>query len=268
VLVFASAMAERRFSGRRFPLLVAHRGDPLRRAENSIEGFVSALHAGADAVEFDVRLTRDAEPVIMHDADVARTTDGRGLVHELTLADVRSLRLLGTSRVPTVAEVLEVVGSLGGGVDIEIKNLPGDPGFEPEAERTLEATLFALREARFSGSVVISSFNPATIRRSAELAPEVPTGLLIIDAVDPSDALSAAIAEAHDFLLPSVSSLLDAGPALIRRAHASGVRVGAWTADDPGTVRRLLEWGIDAVATNDPAMAVVAREAWRAERER
>jgi glycerophosphoryl diester phosphodiesterase len=234
VLVFAGAMAEQRFSDGPSPVLVAHRGDPLRHPENSIEGFISALRAGADAVEFDVRLTRDAKPVVMHDADVARTTDGSGLVHELTLAEVRALRLDGTSRVPTLAEALEAVGSLGGGVDIEIKNLPGEPGFEPEAERTLEATLSALRDARLSGSLVISSFNPVTIRRCVELAPEVPTGLLIIDAVDPSDALGAAIAGAYTFIL----------------------------------VRRLLEWGIDALATNDPAMAAGAREAWRASRAR
>jgi glycerophosphoryl diester phosphodiesterase len=261
-------MAERRFSDAPFPAVVAHRGDPLRHPENSIEGFISALRAGANAVEFDVRLTRDAEPVIMHDPDVARTTDGRGLVHELTLAEIRDLRLVGTSRVPTLAEALDAVSSLGGGVDIEIKNLPGEPDFEPEAERTLEATLSVLREARFSGSVLISSFNPTTIKRSIELAPEVWTGLLIIDAVDPSDALFAAIAEGYAFILPSVPSLVDAGPALIRRAHEADVRVGAWTADDPEMVRRLLGWGIDAVATNDPAMAAVAREAWRAERGR
>jgi glycerophosphoryl diester phosphodiesterase len=216
-------------------------------------------------VEFDVRLTRDAVPVIMHDADVSRTTDGRGLVHELTLEEIRRLSLRGTSRVPTLAEALEAVGSLGGGVDIEIKNLPGEPGFEAEAERTLEATLSTLHGARFAGSVVISSFNPATIRRSAELAPGVARGLLIIDAVDPFDALGAAIAEAHAFILPSVASLADAGPALIRAAHEAGVRVGAWTADDRGTVRRLLEWGVDAIATNDPALAAATRLAWRAE---
>ena len=75
-----------------------------------------------------------------------------------------------------MAESLEAVGSLGGGVDIEIKNLPGEPGFEAEAERALEATLSALRDARFAGPVVISSFNPATIRRSVELAPDVSRG--------------------------------------------------------------------------------------------
>lgn len=266
--VFRGAMAERRFSDGSFPILVAHRGDPRRHPENSIEGFISALRTGADAVEFDVRLTRDASPVIMHDADVARTTDGRGLVRDLTLAEIRSLRLDGTSRIPTLAEALEVVGALGGGVDVEIKNLPGEPDFEPGAERTLEATLVALREARFPGSVVISSFNPATIRRSAELAPEVPIGLLIIDAVDPFDALGAAIEETYAFILPSVASLVDAGPQLVQSAHEAGVRVGAWTADDPGTVRRLLEWEVDAVATNDPAMAAMTREAWRAERGR
>ena len=57
----------------------------------------------------------------------------------------------------------------------------------------------------------------------------------------------------------------ESGPALIHAAHEAGVRVGAWTADDPGTVRRLLEWGVDAIATNDPALAAAARLAWRAE---
>jgi glycerophosphoryl diester phosphodiesterase len=259
-------MAERRFSDAAFPLLVAHRGDPLRHPENSVQGFISALRTGVDAVEFDVRLTSDAVPVIMHDADVSRTTNGRGLVHELTLEEIRRLSLAGTSGVvPTLAEALEAVASLGGGVDIEIKNVPGEPGFEAEAERTLEATLSALRGARFAGPVVISSFNPATIRRSVELAPGVATGLLIIDAVNPFDALAAAIAEAHAFILPSVASLADAGPALIRAAHESGVRVGGWTADDPATLRRLLEWNIDAVATNDPALAAAVRRAWRAD---
>ena len=264
MLVFPDAMAERRFSDDAFPILVAHRGDPLRHPENSVEGFISALRTGVEAVEFDVRLTLDAVPVIMHDADVSRTTDGRGLVHELTLEEIRRLKLAGTIRVPTLAEALEAVGSLGGGVDIEIKNLPGEPGFEAGAERALEATLSALRGARFAGSVVISSFNPATIGRSVELAPDVATGLLIIDAVDPFDALGAAIVEAHAFILPSVASLVDAGPALIRAAHVAGIRVGAWTADDPGTVRRLLEWDVDAIATNDPALAAATRLAWRA----
>jgi glycerophosphoryl diester phosphodiesterase len=261
-------MAERRFSDESFPLLVAHRGDPLRHPENSIEGFLSALRLGADAVEFDVRLTRDSVPVIMHDADVSRTTDGRGLVHELTLSEIQTLRLGATSRVPTLDDALEAVGSLGGGVDIEVKNLPGEPGFEADAERTLEATLSALRRGRFAGSVVITSFNPATIGRSAEVAPEIPTGLLIIDAVNPFDALGAAIAQSHAFILPSVASLVDAGPALIHAAHEAGVRVGAWTADDPATIRRLLEGEVDAVATNDPPLAAAAREAWRAERGR
>ena len=100
VLVFPDAMAERRFSDAAFPILVAHRGDPLRHPENSVEGFISALRTGVDAVEFDVRLTRDAVPVIMHDADVSRTTDGRGLVHELTLEEIRRLSLRGNEPGP------------------------------------------------------------------------------------------------------------------------------------------------------------------------
>ena len=257
-------MAERRFSGSAAPLIVAHRGDPRRHAENSLAGFRSALDAGADAVELDVRLTLDGIPVVMHDADISRTTDGVGFVHETTLEELRRLRLAGEAdeRPPTLREALHAVAERGGGLDIEIKNVPGDPAYEPEHERTLEATLQELlrEELRF---VLISSFNPATLRRSRELAPKVPTGLLIVDAVDPGPALDAARIEGHAYLLPSVAALTAAGPRLVADAEKAGVRIGTWNADDPATVERLRSWNVAAIATNDPGMAAATLRASR-----
>jgi glycerophosphoryl diester phosphodiesterase len=261
-------MAERRFSLLSPPIVVGHRGNPRRHAENSLVGLVSAIESGADAVELDVRLTADEVPVVLHDADVARTTDGGGLVHTLELEQVRRLRLAGAAaeRVPTLREALRAVDGASGGIDIEIKNVPGDPAYEPDAERSLDATVAELALTRFSGPVVISSFNPSTIRRSRVIAPDVMTGLLVVDAVDPRHALEAAAVDGHGLLLPSVSSLHTAGRAIVEDAHARGVRVGAWNADDAETVRWLLEWGVDAIATNDPALAVSVRERWLAER--
>jgi glycerophosphoryl diester phosphodiesterase len=260
-------MAERRFSEFSPPIVVGHRGNPRRYVENSLAGLVSAIEAGADAVELDVRLTADGVPVVMHDADVARTTDGRGLVHTLELEQVRRLRLSGAAEpVPTLHEALRAVDAASGGIDIEIKNVPGDPAYEPDAERSLDATLAELASTRFSGPVVISSFNPSTIRRSRVLAPDLVTGLLVVDAVDPRHALEAAAVDGHGLLLPSVSSLGNAGRTIVEDAHARGVLVGAWNADDEGTVRWLLEWDVDAIATNDPALAASVRERWLAER--
>jgi glycerophosphoryl diester phosphodiesterase len=74
-------------------VVVAHRGDSTHVAENTVEAFESAIELGAEAVEFDVRMTSDGVAVVMHDADVARTTDGSGLVRSMTLERVRRLRI-------------------------------------------------------------------------------------------------------------------------------------------------------------------------------
>ena len=73
--------------------MVAHRGASAREAENTIPAFESAVAAGADVVEFDVRMTADDVAVIMHDPDVSRTTNGTGLVRDLSLADIKTLRI-------------------------------------------------------------------------------------------------------------------------------------------------------------------------------
>jgi glycerophosphoryl diester phosphodiesterase len=83
--------------------VVAHRGDPSEAApENTLAAFGSALDAGADAVEFDVRLTADGVPVVIHDAAVDRTTEGTGIVRSMTVAEVKRLRIAGGHEIPTL----------------------------------------------------------------------------------------------------------------------------------------------------------------------
>ena len=250
-------MAERPFNATPTPLVVAHRGDPRRHPENSVLGFLAALDAGADAVELDVRLTRDGVPVVIHDATVDRTTDGTGLVRGMTLAELRRLRLRGggpVDVVPTLREALDAIAGAGGGVDVEVKNIPGDPDFDGPDEGLLLATLEELSTSSPS-DVLVTSFNPSTLRRCREADGAIATGLLTIDAVDPMDGLAAASSEGHAFVLPSVRAIEGRERALASAAHAAGVRLGAWTADDPATVSRLASAGLDAIATNDPAMA-------------
>jgi len=120
-----------------FPLVVAHRGASATHPENTLEAFEAAVRAGAKMVEFDVRLTADGVPVVLHDADVSRTTDGRGLVHELTFEELRRFsagRWEGRRlTVPSLREVLELLSGRAG-VDIEVKHLPGEPGYDPSRE--------------------------------------------------------------------------------------------------------------------------------------
>jgi glycerophosphoryl diester phosphodiesterase len=239
------------------PLVVAHRGASLEQPENTIEAFEAAIDAGADAVEFDVRMTADGHAVVMHDPDVSRTTDGTGLVSEMTLEEIRKLG------VPTLRESLECLAGRAA-ADIEIKNLPGEPGFTPEREAAVEATLDALDAVSFPGQVIVSSFNPASLAHSRALRPDVPTGLLTEYGVDAEEALTRAVEQGHPWGLPFVLKVLEADDGFSDRVHAAGTLLGVWIADDPETARRLFELGADAVATNDPRAIVLARDAVQA----
>lgn len=260
-------MADRRFSDDAFPLIVAHRGASSTHPENTLPAFDAAIALGAHAIELDVRLSADGVPVVMHDADVARTTDGTGLVHELTSDQLAALNA-GTAEEPTpvprLAEVL-VLASGRAGVAVEIKNNPGDPGFQLDGERVVELALAEVDRAGFAGPVLLLSFNPRSIDRARSIAPDVATGFLTTDLVDPREALAHVVRAGHDFYLPGSRALLPAGEGFVDEAHRAGVRVGTWTIDDPALIRQIIGWGVDAVATNDPALGVTALEGIEAE---
>ena len=245
-----------------FPLVVGHRGSAATHPENTLPSFRAAIDAGADAVELDVRVSADGVAVVMHDADVGRTTSGSGLVHELTLAELKRLDASGgwggTHEVPTLAEVLELASGRVA-VNLEIKNLPGEPGFDGPVEAAVEAAIGDLERVGFADPVLVTSFNWSSIERSRALAPDLPTGFLSLAAVAPVAALDYVRQAGHPFVLPSVLALRPAGPGFVDEAHRHGVRVGTWTVDDPETVAELFAWGVDAVATNDPAAAVAVR---------
>jgi glycerophosphoryl diester phosphodiesterase len=144
-------------------------------------------------------------------------------------------------------------------VDVEIKNIPGEPDFDGTSERAVEATLRALDDVGFAGSVLLSSFNPLSIAQARRLAPEIPTGLLTTEDVDARVAFRFAREQGHGWVLPSAGTVLAAGSLLADEVHASGMRLGTWIIDDPAVAIDLMSANVDAVATNDPAAIVAAR---------
>jgi glycerophosphoryl diester phosphodiesterase len=250
-------MVDHAFPPDAFPVIVAHRGASSTHPENTLSAFRAALELGAPVVELDVRLTADDVAVVMHDADVSRTTDGEGLVHELPAERVLTLNA-GTADapepVPTLRQALELISGRAA-VALEIKNLPGDPGYSKD-EAIVEATHAELARSGFEGPVLVLSFNPRSVEASRAIAPGVPTGFLATAPVEPSEALAYAAGAGHDLVLPSARSLIPAGPSFVEEAHAAGVRVGTWTVDDAETLRMLLDRGVDAIASNDPAMGL------------
>jgi glycerophosphoryl diester phosphodiesterase len=264
-------MAERGFSNDLpFPLVVAHRGASAEQPENTLRAFEAAVDLGADAVEFDVRMSADGHAVVVHDPAVDRTTDGHGLVRDLTLVELKGLRVRSPNgreggdqeEIPTLEETLALLSGRVA-VDVEIKNIPGEPDHDADRQDVVDATLRALDRAGFSGAVLISSFNPSSIAHARAAAPDVPTGLLAVQAMPVVDALRLATEGGHGWVLPAARSVLEGGRDLVAAAHGAGLRLGTWIVDDPDEAARLTSWGLDAVATNDPRSIVPAVEAAR-----
>jgi len=238
---------------------VAHRGDPRSATENTVAAFEAALDAGADAVEFDVRLTADGVPVVLHDPRVDRTTDGTGIVRALPLAAVKRLRTPDGHEVPTLEEALVPLSGRAM-ADVELKNVPGEPDHDPDgAAATVEATVAAIERTRFAGEVLISSFDPGALARVRASAPSLPTGLLAIEQADPFAALEAARHGEHAWALPAAIGLLADPAGVVSAAREAGLLLGTWVVDDPETALRLFDAGVDAVATNDPRAVATAR---------
>jgi glycerophosphoryl diester phosphodiesterase len=253
-------VSERRFSQAAPGLIVAHRGASAERPENTLSAFETAIDVGAPAIEFDVRMTADGQAVVIHDSSVDRTTDGSGDVRSMTLDDVRALRIGGgeeTERVPTLEDVLRLASGRVA-VDVEIKNIPGEPDFDAEREPAVEALHRALDDVGFVGIVIVSSFNPRSIAASKALRPEVPTGLLTEYSVDAEAALTYAAAEGHAWVLPFLGKVRESGPGLPGAVHGAGLLLGTWLTDDPDEAIGLFASGVDAVATNDPRGVVAA----------
>ena len=100
-----------------------------------------------------MRLTADGVPVISHDADVSRRTDGSGFVHELTLAEIKRLDAGGGAEVPTLLDALDLLTGRAG-IDIEIKNIPGDPDFDSPREALAEEVVKIVDELEIAESML------------------------------------------------------------------------------------------------------------------
>jgi glycerophosphoryl diester phosphodiesterase len=229
------------------PLVVGHRGASGYAPENTLASFELALEQGADVVEMDVHLSRDGEVVVIHDEQLERTTDGRGLVGEHSLAELRRLdagswfdpRFAG-QRIPSLAEVLEWAAGRAH-LAIEIKNGPCSyQGIEAKVVALLDR--YGMRQR-----ALVISFDHHALRRVRALDREVATGVLYVGRpLDPhplAQAVGAQVVEPHWSFVTSDD---------VAAAHAAGLRVSTWATSDPAVLRSLIAAAVDGIATDHP----------------
>lgn len=218
--------------------VIAHRGASSGHPENTIEAFASARSEGADWVELDVRRTADHVLVVHHDAHLA---DGSVIV-DTQAADL-------PESVPTLAQALEACDGMG--VNIEIKNLPGDPDWD--AEHQISAAVAGLAVAyRDYDALLITSFTMDTVGRIGHIDPSIPCGLLVADAAGLPQAMDWSASVGLKAFNP-YAPLVDA--ALVSRAHGAGLSVNVWTVNDERRIVEMIELGVDGIITDDPAVA-------------
>lgn len=210
---------------------VAHRGDPYRFRENTIASLRSALRCGADAVETDVRLTRDGVPVLLHDETLKRLWQQDRPLRALSAQEVHGLT---EGRVPTLAEALAATDG-----SRLMLDLPGGPG-----ERAVRRIVDVVRECGAADRVYYCAGPVAMLAvRAADPAAEI--ALTWTTAAPPRPALLAAV---RPRWLNYRFGLVDR--ALAERVHRDGHLLSVWTPDTRRSMRRLIALGVDSITTN------------------
>jgi len=218
--------------------VLAHRGAAQQAPENTIAAFIDARRLGADGVELDVRISRDGAFVVHHDAAIP----GIGPINECNVVDL-------PASVPLLSAALEACEGLL--VNVEIKNDPGEPGFDPT--RAVAAHVVDEVVALDSGAeILISSFDLACVRAAKSAGPGLAVGFLTGLGADLNVALEQVVEAGLDALHPFV---LDVSEGFVREAHAAGIAVNTWTVDAEADLVRMRDFGVDAVITDDVALA-------------
>ena len=224
--------------------LVAHRGSSKLRPEQTAAAYTLAIEQGADALECYVRLTRDGHLVCVHDRTVDRTSDGTGVVSELTLAQLSAMDFGGEAGVLTLRALLGMVADSGHSLFIETKHPVRYAGrVEAELVALLDEHGLAAPAAKDESPVVVMSFSSRAVLRVRERAPRLPT-VLLVDRRWPW--LRDGIA---DYTGPSLR-LLRTDPDYVERA---GHDVYCWTVETADDARFCRDIGVRWLATNDPA---------------
>lgn len=238
-------------------LVIAHRGNRIAAPENTVTALRQAVDLGADAIEFDVRLTRDGIPVLLHDAELDRTTDARGRIGGYLLSELESVNagarfaaIDGSQHpIPTLEEVLDAFRATP--MVIEVKE-----------RRAAEPTERLVRKFGLQMRILIGSAERGvmewfyrtglpTCASMLDAALLIPIALLGLTPAKPRYDVLSVTPEYHGFRIPI--------PRMARAARRVGVPTQVWTVNDPSEARFLWAEGISGIVTDDPAALLRAR---------
>ena len=255
----------------KIPLIIGHRGASAVAPENTMAAFREAIAAGADGIEFDIRLTRDSVPVVIHDSTLRRTGGLPSRVADLTWAEVARVNVgswfaqkknlpsgpFAKETVPSLADLLTLFNSNTATLFLEMKC------DSPSEQRPLaEACLRLIDEYSMKERVIIECFQLAALQIIKEIDPDVKTVALFEPAFSNPSVLSdqRIINQAAEVGAAALALHYRlARKSLVEKAKLAGLKIAVWTVDDPTWIETARAIGIDALITNDPAAMLAAR---------
>lgn len=280
--------------------VTGHRGASKYAPENTLASFALAAKLKADYAELDVQLTKDGEVLICHDDSVNRTSNGKGKVASLTLAQLKELDAgswkdpkFAGERFPTLREALELSAREGVGLYIEIKDINNkkdrpleqqllklaqgrtlaDPAFAREAMKAIEEaktpnlaltrkTIALVREAKAEKRVIIHAFPPVACAVVRVEAPEL--RIEYLGSNNPKKPKDWQLYLGLDKVLDAAGCNLETKsvtPELVKQFHAEGKTVAVWTVDEEAEIRRQAGMGVDVIISNRPDVVLkIVRE--------
>ena len=250
-------------------MVIAHQGGDGIFPGDTLYAFEKAVELGADVLEMDAHITKDGEIVLMHDEKVDRTTDGAGLIEDLTLAELKQLDAAyqwsnddGVTfpyrgqgiQVPTLRELFEKFPEMRYVIEIKLTKNP------------IDKPLCALiREMNMQEQVVVASFHDEAMAMFRAICPEVATsasrsevtkfvilGKVFLSGWDSPhyQSLQVPWERSESKNIPIMTARF------IREAHAKNLHVEPWTVDDPALMKQYIEWGVDGIITDRPDLMI------------
>ncbi len=274
-LLFASPAPARSYytNPRPATMVIAHQGGDGLWPGDTLYAFEKAVELGADVLEMDAHITKDGQIVLMHDEKVDRTTDGSGLIEDLTLAELQKLdaaykwtnddgktfpyRGQGI-RVPTLEELFQKFPEMR--YTIEIK----------KTQNPIQKPFCALiRKYKIQEKVLVASFRDDALAAFRSECPEVATsgasnevtGFVLLSKVFLSGLISPQFQSLQVPWEPSESKGIQVmTERFVRAAHAQNIAIEPWTVDDPELMKEYIAWGVDGIITNRPDLMLEVLE--------
>jgi glycerophosphoryl diester phosphodiesterase len=238
------------FGSLKTPVIIGHRGASKYAPENTLAAFKLAVEQAAPAIEFDVKLSADGHVVVIHDPSVTRTTDGRGSVARLSLAELKKLDAgrwfspeFTGEKIPTLEEVFDTIGHqiL---MNIEFTN------YATPKDRLVREVVELVKTYGIENRVYFTSFLSTNLVRVRKLLPDCGIGYLIYTGLPRifQQVIQPSPREV-DSLNPSRGTVTER---MVSRAHGLGRRVLVYTVNDKDEMRHLFNIGVDGIFTDDP----------------